>query len=118
MRQRTRVLGRQILVEGSPGRHVDQLDAPADGQYGQTIGERPSSQGKLGLIKRIVHLSQAGMGLITIVPGVDVYSSRKQQPIQTAVDAVTGVLLESQREKHRRATRQRHRLHVRETLAV
>jgi hypothetical protein len=73
---------RQMLVQGAAAHHVEQLDAPADGQKGHCTCQRRVQQGQLPAVPLIV----GGAGLRVRagpVPGrVHVTAAGHDQPIQ------------------------------------
>src|SRR5688500_10314455 len=69
----------QVLYERPAEPDVHDLDAPADGERGQTALTRGGEQRQLGVIARAVDGSQLGMRSLAVARGVDVFSSRQEE---------------------------------------
>ena len=73
-------------MHGAPGRHVDDLHAPAHGQQWLLVFHRPAGQSELGRVAIRIGAAAQCRRLLVIGGGVEIYAAGKKHAVEPIVD--------------------------------
>src|SRR2546428_9115322 len=99
------VLIRDVLVEASAQRDVDDLDASADGQEGHVVVERPVDEADLEGVTRLGDSARGVVALLAEARGVDVAAAREDEAVEALPEYTERGLTELRRGKHGESAR-------------